>query len=551
MRSRSWPSTTSARATPATSTCRSAAPTARMVMADARRRARACPTSAARSSPASSRTRASSRCCSRRNINSYKRYAPGLVRPDRRSRGAATTAPARCRLVGHGAGAAAGEPRARRRRQPLPRRRRRWSPPGSTASSSGLDAASRRSRATPTPTTPSGAATLMARGAATCGSRLRRGSGETFGEEVQDHYSNMAPHRARRLRPHRHRLGALPRLRAALIDPLHRATEHVASTTVRTHERLDRDRPARRHQPGHRAGRRLGPVARRSRRPTPRSPAPHAALRDLARTSRRATARDCCARFSDVVDEHLEELAQLEVRNAGHTIGNARWEAEQRRATCSPTTRARPSGCFGRQIPVAGGIDITFHEPLGVVGVIVPVELPDADRRLGLRAGARGRQHRGAQAGRAHAADRDPPRRARPRGRAARGRLQVRPRQGLGRRRALRRPPRRPQGRLHRLAPRSASAIMAGAARGRSSAVTLELGGKSANVDLRRRRPREGRGHRAVRRLRQRRPGLLRPRRASSSQRSVYDRFMELLEPAVQGRPGRRPDRSTPPRWAR
>ena len=32
-------------------------------------------------------------------------------------------------------------------------------------------------------------------------------------------------------------------------------------------------------------------------------------------------------RFSEVVDSHLEELAQLEVANSGHTIGNARWEA--------------------------------------------------------------------------------------------------------------------------------------------------------------------------------------------------------------------------------
>ncbi len=32
-------------------------------------------------------------------------------------------------------------------------------------------------------------------------------------------------------------------------------------------------------------------------------------------------------RFADLVDAHVEELARLEVRNAGHTIGNARWEA--------------------------------------------------------------------------------------------------------------------------------------------------------------------------------------------------------------------------------
>ena len=32
-------------------------------------------------------------------------------------------------------------------------------------------------------------------------------------------------------------------------------------------------------------------------------------------------------RFAAVVDAHNEELAQLEVLNSGHTIGNARWEA--------------------------------------------------------------------------------------------------------------------------------------------------------------------------------------------------------------------------------
>src|SRR5215217_3984882 len=32
-------------------------------------------------------------------------------------------------------------------------------------------------------------------------------------------------------------------------------------------------------------------------------------------------------RFASIVDDHIEELARLEVRNSGHTIGNARWEA--------------------------------------------------------------------------------------------------------------------------------------------------------------------------------------------------------------------------------
>jgi betaine-aldehyde dehydrogenase len=80
-------------------------------------------------------------------------------------------------------------------------------------------------------------------------------------------------------------------------------------------------------------------------------------------------------RFATVVDEHVEELAELEVRNAGHTWGNARWEAGNVR-DCLNYYSAAPERLFGRQIPVAGGIDLTFHEPLGVVGVIVPWNFP-------------------------------------------------------------------------------------------------------------------------------------------------------------------------------
>jgi acyl-CoA reductase-like NAD-dependent aldehyde dehydrogenase len=80
-------------------------------------------------------------------------------------------------------------------------------------------------------------------------------------------------------------------------------------------------------------------------------------------------------RFADAVDEHLEELAALEVRNAGHTIGNARWEAGNVRDVLTYYAGA-PERLFGRQIPVAGGLDVTFAEPLGVVGVIVPWNFP-------------------------------------------------------------------------------------------------------------------------------------------------------------------------------
>ncbi|MDG4829649.1 aldehyde dehydrogenase family protein [Solwaraspora sp. WMMD1047] len=80
-------------------------------------------------------------------------------------------------------------------------------------------------------------------------------------------------------------------------------------------------------------------------------------------------------RFAAEVDAHSEELAELEVRNSGHPIGNARWEAGNVRDVLDYYAGA-PERLTGRQIPVAGGLDVTFHEPLGVVGVIVPWNFP-------------------------------------------------------------------------------------------------------------------------------------------------------------------------------
>jgi acyl-CoA reductase-like NAD-dependent aldehyde dehydrogenase len=80
-------------------------------------------------------------------------------------------------------------------------------------------------------------------------------------------------------------------------------------------------------------------------------------------------------RFSETVDAHREELAGLEVANAGHTLGNARWEAGNVRDVLAYYSAA-PERLFGRQIPVPGGVNITFREPVGVVGVIVPWNFP-------------------------------------------------------------------------------------------------------------------------------------------------------------------------------
>ncbi|GAA4126559.1 aldehyde dehydrogenase family protein [Nocardioides fonticola] len=102
-----------------------------------------------------------------------------------------------------------------------------------------------------------------------------------------------------------------------------------------------------------------------------RAQAAFPAWRDVAPADRGRLLRA----FARVVDEHLEELAELEVRNAGHTIGNARWEAGNVRDVLTYYAAA-PERLFGRQIPVPGGLDVTFREPLGVVGIIVPWNFP-------------------------------------------------------------------------------------------------------------------------------------------------------------------------------
>ncbi|GHF49074.1 acyl-CoA reductase-like NAD-dependent aldehyde dehydrogenase [Amycolatopsis bartoniae] len=80
-------------------------------------------------------------------------------------------------------------------------------------------------------------------------------------------------------------------------------------------------------------------------------------------------------RFADAVDADLEHLARLEVTNSGHTLGNARWEAGNVRDVLH-FYAAAPERLHGKQIPVPGGVNVTFHEPLGVVGIIVPWNFP-------------------------------------------------------------------------------------------------------------------------------------------------------------------------------
>ena len=79
--------------------------------------------------------------------------------------------------------------------------------------------------------------------------------------------------------------------------------------------------------------------------------------------------------FAAVVDAHVGELAALEVANSGHPIGAAEWEAGHVRDVLQFYS-ASPERLSGRQIPVAGGLDVTFNEPMGVIGIITPWNFP-------------------------------------------------------------------------------------------------------------------------------------------------------------------------------
>ncbi len=82
-------------------------------------------------------------------------------------------------------------------------------------------------------------------------------------------------------------------------------------------------------------------------------------------------------RFATQVEEHGEELAQLETSNVGKPISESRDEvgmvAEVLHFYAGAVDKHR-----GATVPVSGGVDMTFHEPLGVVAAIIPWNFPIA-----------------------------------------------------------------------------------------------------------------------------------------------------------------------------
>jgi acyl-CoA reductase-like NAD-dependent aldehyde dehydrogenase len=80
-------------------------------------------------------------------------------------------------------------------------------------------------------------------------------------------------------------------------------------------------------------------------------------------------------RLATLVEEHGEELARIESRNVGKPIRGARAEVAMV-ADVFHFYAGAVDKHHGETIPVAGGVDLTFREPLGVVGLIVPWNFP-------------------------------------------------------------------------------------------------------------------------------------------------------------------------------
>jgi hypothetical protein len=208
---------------------------------------------------------------------------------------------------------------------------------------------------------PTGCPTTLARPL-----RLWEGSAwvrETFGEEVVDHYANMGRVELDAFGRGGHRLGALPRLRADVSPPvtvmhdvINPATEEVVTTVA---------------------------PADAARRPTRRSPAREQGVRRPGAHVSPGRPGRLLRRFAEAVDAHREELASSRSPTPG-TRSATRAGRPATSATCSRTTRraraahrpADPGGRRGRRhLPRAARRRRRDRA----------VELPDADRRLGLR----------------------------------------------------------------------------------------------------------------------------------------------------------------------
>ncbi|HEX6711013.1 MAG TPA: aldehyde dehydrogenase family protein [Rubrobacter sp.] len=80
-------------------------------------------------------------------------------------------------------------------------------------------------------------------------------------------------------------------------------------------------------------------------------------------------------RLADALESEQENLARLESKNTGKPIGDSRGEMAMVAETFHYYA-GMPERLLGDTIPVSGGVDVTFREPLGVVALIVPWNFP-------------------------------------------------------------------------------------------------------------------------------------------------------------------------------
>ena len=279
-----------------------------------------------------------------------------------------------------------------------------------------------------------------------------------------------APDRALGARdPLAHRGGARSPVLAALVEAARRS-----SRVARRGSGRDRGRRA-----GDRAGDGRGP-ARRGRGDRRRGRRREGRLPGLARGRAGRPGAADAARSRRRSPTELEELAMLEARNAGKPIGDARGEIGMV-AECFRYYAGAPGAAARQDDPGRGRGRHDLPRAARRRRPDHALELPARDRLVEGRAGARRRQHRRAQAGRADPADGARAGADRARGRAARGRAQRRRRAGIG----------LPASAWSSTptSPRSRSPARPRSAAGSPPAppqtikrVTLELGGKSANV---------------------------------------------------------------------
>ena len=95
------------------------------------------------------------------------------------------------------------------------------------------------------------------------------------------------------------------------------------------------------------------------------------AWRDMAPNDRIKIMR----RFAETIAAHAQELAELDTRNMGMPIGSSKWCADTAAEVIHYYAGAIDKH-LGHTYPVAGGVTMTFHEPLGVVGLIIPWNFP-------------------------------------------------------------------------------------------------------------------------------------------------------------------------------